>query len=286
MNKFRNHYILAALLPLLVQPQETKPMAEWLTPTTITATAATLGATTLIGLYLKNKFFSPTYVAHITWDGPIYQTEPLMRKLIFARDNPAIAAVFLTIESGGGAPGQSELIYHLVQEIMTKKPVIVLVVDVCASGAFLGCCPAIIVAPMLSSVGCIGVLNTVTKVYPEKFDQEGAQGTVEVFPFSAGKFKAIHNQHAPLTEELKAEVQREMESLYEGFLHLVAQARGLDITQKDEWAEGRTFTGLEAMRLGLIDYVGGLPTAQAVLKHELAQRAGHPVENIQFVELI
>jgi protease IV len=288
MMLLRRYFFSLFTLLFIAQSHESKTM-DWITPKTLLAASATLGLSAA-AFYYKYKAAQRTHIALITYNGPIMaveQTDLLLRKLTFVRDTPWISGLILTIESGGGAPGQSELIYHTIQEIVAIKPVVVLVVDVCASGAYLGCCPATIVAPALSTLGCIGVLNTVFKVFPEKFDQDGTQGTLEIYPFAAGKFKSIHNQHAPLTDETKAEIQREIDALYDAFLQLVMRVRpSLTMDQKDEWAEGRSFNGIEALKLGLIDYVGGLPTAQAVMKYQLSQRAGHPVENIQFVELI
>ena len=291
----RRYVLLASALFVLqshetcsmhVVPQSPSQLMDWITPQNLLTAGALIGTTAAAAFWYKNYYAAPTYVALLTYDGPIMaleQTDALIRKLMFVRDTPWISGVIITMESGGGAPGQSELIYRTVQDIVAVKPVVVLVVDACASGAYLACSPATIVVPAMSTVGCIGVNSTYTKVFPEKFDNEGTQGILEVHPFSAGKYKAIHNPHMPLSDESKEQLQHEVDAIYEAFLRLVAQVRHLDVDQRELWAEGKSFTGLEALTLGLVDYIGGISTAQSVMQYQLEQRAGKPIRNIQFV---
>ena len=297
MNYFRRSFLSLITLFVLLQSQDTKSQPEiiidWMTSKPALTTGVALAATIALSAtayYIKNKFFKPNYIACIKFESPIIElenTDLLISKLMWVRDNPEIAGVLLMVESGGGAPGQSELIYHAIREVNTVKPIVVLVYDVMGSGAYLAFCGATIVAPALSSVGCIGVLSTITKAYPEKFDQEGTEGTLEIYPFAAGEFKSIHNPHVPLTDETKVEVQREIDSLYDAFLDLVIKARpALSLENKKDWAGGRSFNGPDALHLGLIDYVGGMPTAQTILKRQITERVGKPIEDFQFLELI
>src|SRR5207245_653807 len=107
----------------------------------ITAGAITTGVA-LAGYYLKKYYDSITKVAVIIFDQPVMHTGPVMEKLLALHNDDSFAALFLIIESGGGAAGQAENLYHLIAEIALKKPVIVSVIDTCASGAYLMACPA------------------------------------------------------------------------------------------------------------------------------------------------
>jgi signal peptide peptidase SppA len=224
-------------------------------------------------------------VASIYFDEPIRETNELVAKLMYVNETDSIEALLFIVDSGGGAPGQSELLYHLVDSIAAKKPVVVLTIDACASGAYLMVSPATAIVSLgMSSVGCIGVTGTRAKISPEKFDDEGTSGTIEVFPFSAGKYKSLQNEHAPMTDEIKERVQYEMDAIYDVFINLVAYARELKVEEKETWADGKVFTGWEARNLGLVDEVGGIDTALTVLKNILRD-AGKNADNLQFIKL-
>lgn len=244
------------------------------------AGAAAIGAAAHL---IKNYYFPSTKVATFVFSGPVHQTRKAMDILLHIKDNDAIDGFLFIVQCPGGAPGQSELLYHLIDGIAAKKPVVVQVIDCACSGGYLMIAPATaIVAPSLAAVGCIGVLSSVVKTLPEKFDDNGTSGSVEVYPFASGKYKGIHNSHAPFTDEHKERYQQEMDALYENFMHLVAHARGLDMATKDMWAEGKQFGGREALELKLIDYIGGFETALNVLKKELNKR-GKRADNLEFI---
>ena len=246
--------------------------------------AAAAAATATAAYFIKKHFFPTTKIAIVNFDSPIIQTRELMNTLLYIKDTDTIAGALLIVQCGGGAPGQSEILYHLVHDIAIRKPIVVQVVDHAASGGYLMIAPATaIVAPALSSVGCIGVLRSVIKVFPEKFEGEDSSGTMEVYPFSAGQYKSIHNPNAPLTDDDKARIQHETDAMYDAFLQLVAQARNLDVDQKEFWAEGKCFSGLEALNLHLIDYIGGINTALGVLQQELVKK-GCRIDNLEFIK--
>ena len=276
-----NQFFLFLILGLLL-PHHSKPYFENPAHVVVGAVAgaAVIGTA---AYYIKQHFFPTTKVATLVFDGPIYQTRDIMNILFQIKDDDSIDALLLLVECGGGLPGQSEILARLIAEIATKKPVIVQVIDYAGSGGYLMIAPATaIVVPALGNVGCIGVLSNIVKIFPEKFEGEDASGAMEIHPFAAGKYKSLHNQHAPLTDEEKIEQQREIDAIYNAFLYLVARYRHLDIAEKDMWAEGQSFTGHEAVALHLADYVGGFETAFGVLKQELTQR-GKRIDNIQFV---
>ncbi len=236
------------------------------------------------GHFIKKYYFPTTKIATFVFDGPICNTRDVMNVLLHIKENDAIDGFLFVVQCPGGAPGQSELLYHLVADIAAKKPIVVQVIDCACSGGYLMIAPATaIVAPALGSVGCIGVLSSIIKAFPEKFENHDLSGTVEVHPFVSGKYKGIHNPNAPLSEDDKTEYQRQMDALYEGFLYLVARARTIDIANKDIWAEGKVFCGHEALGLKLVDYVGGFETALNVLKAELTKR-GKRIDNLEFMQ--
>lgn len=254
--------------------------------------SATAGASILAGYlcykcypYIQEYFRPSTKIASIHFDQPIRDVDDLVQKLLYVKETDALDALLLIIDSGGGAPGKSELLFHLVDRIAAKKPVVVLIIDSCASGAYLMASSATaIVALGMSSVGCIGVTGSRARIFPEKFDDEGTSGTIEVHPFSSGKYKSLQNEYVPLTDEAKERVQYEMDAIYDVFVNLVAYARGLKVEEKEIWADGKVFTGWEARQLGLVDEVGDIDTALSILKAELTAD-GKSVDNIRYVHM-
>ena len=275
---------LAALI-VVMQPQQTKTLDY--TYKNIVALSALTTGVALAGYYLKRYYDSHTKVAVIIFDQPVMHTGPFMEKLIAIDNDDSIAALFLIIESGGGAAGQAEHLYHLMKQISAKKPVIVSVIDTCASGAYLMACPATaIVAPAMSMIGCIGVNRTLIKSFPDRFESEGASGKLTVHPFSAGKYKSMHNEHQPMTAEEAEQAQNEINAIYDAFIELVAQARNLDKDEKEMWADGKCFSGAQAAtpEIGLIDFLGGIPQGIEVLKEELKKR-NLPTERIRWIRM-
>lgn len=277
-------WVLAISL-MLTQPVPTKTFEY--TPTNFLAITAAVSGAAVASYYLKKYYDSITKVAVIVFDQPVMHTGHFIEQLLAINNDDSIAALFLIVESGGGAAGQSENLYHLIAEIASKKPVVVSVIDTCASGAYLLACPATaIVAPAMSMIGCIGVNRTLIKSFPEKFDNDGASGKLTIHPFSAGKYKSMHNEHAPMTEEDEQQAQEEINAVYDAFIELVAQARQLDVTNKDVWAEGKCFSGAQAVdpEIGLIDYLGGIPQGVTILKQEL-EKIGLPIKNIRWIRM-
>jgi protease-4 len=246
-------------------------------------TCAALATVGLLSKYMKTE--PASNIACITFDGPVNHTQALVYKLMAIQGDPRFDAVLLIINSPGGRPGQSEILHHLIRTIAQEKPVVVCVVDNCCSGGYLIASAATkIVAPAVSSIGCIGVLNTSVKEFPEKYDDHGNQGTVEVFPIAAGKYKSIHHPNMPLTDDEKKHLQQSAEKLYDAFCRIVAYARGLDFNARNQWAEGIVFSGAEALELRLIDYIGGINEAIQVVKIEL-QKKGKTHEQVHLLSI-
>jgi protease-4 len=181
-------------------------------------------------------------------------------RVLAADDN--VKAVVLRIDSGGGSALASELIWHAVAEVKAKKPVVVSMSDVAASGGYYIACGATKIFALPDTLtGSIGVVGG-------KLAPGGALGKIGVttFPMGRGKRATMMASLGPWTADERAAVQASMESIYEVFLGRVAAGRGKTRDEIHAIAQGRVWTGTDALRLGLVDGLGGLDAALAEAK--------------------
>jgi protease-4 len=185
-------------------------------------------------------------------------------RVLAADDN--VKAVVLRIDSGGGSALASELIWHAVAEVKARKPVVVSMSDVAASGGYYIACGATkIFAQPDTLTGSIGVVGG-------KLAPGGALSKIGVttFPMGRGKRATMMASLSPWTADERAAVQASMQSIYDVFVGRVAAGRGKSMADVHVIAQGRVWTGSDAKRLGLVDELGGLDEAIASAR-ELAK---------------
>jgi protease-4 len=181
----------------------------------------------------------------------------LIRK---ARENGAVKAVVIRIDSPGGSAWASELIRREL-ELTRKagKPVIVSMSSVAASGGYwIATASDEIWAEPTTITGSIGVFG----LFPEFVEPMKRLG-LTVDGVSTGPLAAALDPRLPLSPEAGAALQLSVEHTYRGFLDIVAQARKLSVEEVDRVARGRVWTGVEAQNAGLVDQLGGLDQAIA-----------------------
>lgn len=175
---------------------------------------------------------------------------------VLAADD-TVKAVVLRVDSGGGSAQASELIWAEVQALREKKPVIVSMSDVAASGGYyISCAATKIFAEPDTLTGSIGVIGG-KLAFGRALEQLG----VRTFPVGRGKRATMATSLSAWTAEERALVQRLMEQVYETFLKRVAAGRGKSRDQVHAVAQGRVWTGAKAKELGLVDELGGLEQA-------------------------
>jgi protease-4 len=170
-----------------------------------------------------------------------------------------VKAVVLRVDSGGGSAQASELIWEAVQQVKAKKPVIVSMSDVAASGGYYISCGATkIFAQEDTLTGSIGVVGG--KIAP---GNALAKLGVNTFPMGKGKRATMMASLQPWTPEEKAVIQASMEDVYKTFVGRVADGRGKKLEDIQPIAQGHVWTGAKAKELGLVDAIGGLDAALA-----------------------
>jgi protease-4 len=171
----------------------------------------------------------------------------------------SVKAVVLRIDSGGGSAQASELIWATVEQLKAKKPVIVSMSDVAASGGYYIASGATkIYAQTNTLTGSIGVVGG--HIAPSA---ALAKLGVNTFPMGRGKHATMMASLAPWSPEQKALMLRHMEQVYNTFVARVAQGRNKTVDQVLPIAQGRVWTGAKALELGLVDAIGGLDAALA-----------------------
>ena len=186
----------------------------------------------------------------------------------------AVKAVLLRIDSGGGSAQASELIWQAVEQLKAKKPVIVSMSDVAASGGYYIASGATQIFALPDTLtGSIGVVGG--KIAPG-----GALGKLGVttFPLGRGKRATMMASLGPWNAEEKEVIQKSMEDVYDVFTSRVAAGRAGKVKDVKAIAQGRVWTGEKAKELGLVDTLGGFGEALAATQTAGKVDATMPLE--------
>lgn len=171
----------------------------------------------------------------------------------------AVKAVVIRIDSGGGSAQASELIWHAVAELKAKKPVVVSMSDVAASGGYYIAAGATKIYALDNTLtGSIGVVGGKLAI-AGGLDKLG----VKTYPMGRGKRATMFASLGPWNADERAAVQKSMDAVYDVFVSRVAAGRGKTPEQIKPIAQGRVWTGTQAKELGLVDAIGGLDAALA-----------------------
>src|SRR5438045_3734090 len=172
-------------------------------------------------------------------------------------ENSRAAAVVVHINSPGGTTAGSEQLYDALVRLKAKKPLVVVVEGLAASGGYITAMAADhIVAQQTSLVGSIGVLFQ----FPNFTELMKTVG-VKVEEVKPSPLKAAPNGFEPTSPEARAALDALVKDSYAWFKELVKERRGMDDTQLDKVVDGRVFTGRQAIDLKLIDQIADEKTA-------------------------
>ena len=175
-----------------------------------------------------------------------------------ARENERIKAVVIRINSGGGSPLASDVIWKEIKLTAEKKPVIASISDVAASGGYyiVMACDKIYAQPtsITGSIGIFGVLFNAEELFENKLG-------ITFDNYSTGEYSDMYTITRPLTPFEKEIIQQDIEKGYEIFTTKAADSRDMDIDELLKIASGRVYSGYEALDNGLIDEFGTLEDA-------------------------
>ena len=198
----------------------------------------------------------------------------IKRSLKAAREDKNVKSIVLRVDSPGGSALTSELIWREIELTKKIKPVIVSMGNVAASGGYYIACNAnTIFAEQSTITGSIGVfgmlpnMSTLAKNIGINAEQ------VKTHDNASG-----YSLFEPIDENFKKFTLESIETIYETFLKRVAEGRNMTTAQVDSIAQGRVWTGTDALKLGLVDKIGGLEDA---IKHaaSLGKTKSYAIEN-------
>jgi protease-4 len=174
------------------------------------------------------------------------------------REDESYKALVLRINSPGGSALASDIIWREVSLCKAKKPVIVSMGDVAASGGYYIAAPAdhILAQPntITGSIGVFGMLINAQDLLNNKLG-------VKIESVKFGEFADLGSPDRPLNEAERLVVQRGVDRVYDNFIERVAKGRKLSKEQVEEIAQGRVWSGIDAKKIGLVDELGGLDKA-------------------------
>jgi protease IV len=204
-------------------------------------------------------FKSDASVGVVEVKGMLLDSRQTIKQLHEFRDDKSIKAVVLRIDSPGGVVGPSQEIYQEVKKLTAKKKVVVSMGSVAASGGYYIAAPAnVIFANPGTVTGSIGVLMKLSNI-------EGLQGKIGLrsFVLKSGKYKDTGSPVRPMTREERAVMQGVIDSMHGQFIRAVAEGRRLPLQTVTTLADGRIYSGEQALQLKLVDKLGNLQDAVA-----------------------
>jgi protease IV len=189
--------------------------------------------------------------------GPRIKVSEFVKLFRHLEESERVRAVVLDIDSPGGSAPGSNYLYLAVKSLAAKKPVIAFIRGIGASGAYMLACPATkIVAIPSAIIGSIGVISMRPSVY-EALNRIG----VEMNVTKSDRLKDMGSMFREATDEEREKEQALVDDLYDQFLDIVAEGRGLDKAKAKELATGEVFTARRCVELGLVDELGDLERA-------------------------
>jgi protease-4 len=189
--------------------------------------------------------------------GVIADVQPTIEELAKFRKDGSVKAVVVRIESPGGGVSPSQELYQEIRRTVREKPVVVSMGSVAASGGYyIACAAQKIYANPGTITGSIGVILQFTN-FEELLRKIGFRMEV----VKSGPYKDVGNPGREMTAEEKAYLQNMVDNVHQQFVRDVARGRRMKIDKVQQVADGRIFTGEQAMELGLVDELGNLKDA-------------------------
>lgn len=223
-----------------------------------------LVAVSLISSFIQHRSMvnnAHRRVAIVRLTGAIENIDAIGPWLDEIHADPYIAAVLLRIDSPGGAVTASQELYDKVRRIAEFKPVVVSMGDVAASGGYYVALGAsAIVANASTITGSIGV-KMVLPNFSELMDKIG----ISEVALTSGVMKDAGSPFRDLSKEERAYFESIVMDLYDQFVADVSASRGLPVDYVENLADGRAYTGRQALDLGLVDFLGSINDAIDIL---------------------
>lgn len=240
---------------------------------------------------LDNLFVSAPSVAVVHLEGGVVMGDQPQngRAAISARDvppvltqlaeHPAVKAVVLSIDSPGGSALASDIIWRSVELLKRQKPVVASLSNVAASGGYyIAAGASEIVARPNTMTGSIGVVGG-KLVLGRALEKVGVNTTV----IARGRNVGVEGIWEPFDDQQRARFRQRLKSTYDLFLKRVSAGRRRPVSAIEPYAEGRVWSGTDALDNGLVDHLGGLEYALSRARMLAGLRAGQDWRRVDLV---
>ncbi|MDA0998468.1 MAG: signal peptide peptidase SppA [Proteobacteria bacterium] len=240
------------------------------------ATFAALAALVLVIVGHGRVLPGRDHVARVHVGGIIVEDPKFIDMLNDLGDEKSAKAILVEIDSPGGTFVGGEAMYETLRRIAERKPVVALMGGMATSGAYMTAIAADRIYARHGTVtGSIGVIL-------QTADITGLLGKLGIKPetVKSGPLKAQPNPMEPFDAAARAATQDVIDRLYQRFVDMVSTRRGLNGGDvKTKLADGRIFTGAQALELGLVDAIGDERAARTWLEKERGIAASLPVRD-------
>jgi protease-4 len=216
------------------------------------------------------------HLARLSVSGIIAEDRKLNQTVAKLADNPNVKAVIVAIDSPGGTVSGGESLYLTLGLVAAKKPVVAVMGGTAASAGYMVALPsARIFAHEATITGSIGVLL-------ETGDVSGLLGKLGVSTeaITSGALKDQPSYTKPLSPQGREVLHGLVMDMYDQFVGMVAKSRKMDPDKVRFLADGRAYTGRQALALGLVDAIGGESEARAWLAANRDVPASLPIEDL------
>jgi protease-4 len=230
----------------------------------------------LVALRGENVRFGRSRLARLTVNGVIGDDRKLDEAVTKLADNDSVKALIVAINSPGGSVAGGEGLHDAIVRVAGKKPVVAVMGGLAASAGYMIAVPAArIFAREATLTGSIGVLLETGEV----------SGLLKMLGVNAeaitsGPLKDQPSFTRPLTQQGRDVLQGLVMDMYDQFVGMVASGRHMDAARVRELADGRAYTGRQALELGLVDAIGGEHDAREWLAQNKGVSADLPVEDV------
>lgn len=200
-------------------------------------------------------------LALISVRGPIMDASPTLAWIRKLEQNPDVKGVLLRVDSPGGGAAASQEIYDALKRLSATRPIVVSMGSTAASGGLMVAMAGEHIFANASTVtGSIGVRMDIPQL-------QGLMGKIGVGQETivTGPFKDAGSPMRPLSPTDKAYFKSVLDNMHGQFVAIVAEGRNMPHEKATALADGKIFTGEEALKLGLVDALGGLDAAHALL---------------------
>ena len=222
-------------------------------------------------------FGGRAHLARLTVAGLITENRKLTKAVQDLARDDAVRGLIVYVDSPGGSVAGGESLHQAIAQVAARKPVVTVMGGTAASAGYMVAVPAARIFARASTLtGSIGVLLQTGEV-SGLLDRIG----ITAKAITSGPLKNQPSLTHPTSPEGRAVLQALVMDMYDQFVGMVAAGRHMPPEQVRALADGRAYTGRQALGLGLVDAIGGEAEARAWLAAEKAIPESLPVEDVE-----